>query len=189
MSYERYRDFYKFYNKKDFIEFIQDFKHCFDSEEDWENFFGFSLQFDIDTGEILESLQEFVNRGGHIVEEPDSYPAIAFCVVENSRDRFGKSAIRIFDYVTDEKFKYGDSDEYEKPTESGDINIKVDNNTIYKNYLNPCDTEIPGFKEAVYSFLEKGIKNKEEYSYMYTALHKLVDYEFYMFEVEYCLDN
>ena len=67
--------------------------------------------------------------------------------------------------------------------------IKVDNNTIYKNYLNPCDTEIPGFKEAVYSFLEKGIKNKEEYSYMYTALHKLVDYEFYMFEVEYCLEN
>ncbi len=176
--YKKYNDFYKFNNRLDFLAFVEDCQHCFGNVEEWEDFFGFGMKYDEDTGEPLETFKDFVDRNGHIVEEPDSYPAIAFCIIENERDRFGTNRIRVFTYVTDVDFE--EADEAETNPNSSIFN------ECYSNYVNRFDVEeLPKeFKESIYTFIHDCIKEHKDYSYIYTALHKQIDRYLYEYEID-----
>lgn len=88
-------------NKREMIEFIKSTKSHFGNQEDWEEWFGFELKWDENTGEILETIDEYVNRGGTFCSVPESwaYPIVISYINETDRDRFGKSTIRVWDWI------------------------------------------------------------------------------------------
>lgn len=176
--YKKYNDFYKFNNRLDFLAFVEDCQHLFGNVEEWEDFFGFGMKYDEETGEPLETFKDFIDRNGHIVEEPDSYPAIAFCIIENERDRFGTNRIRVFTYVTDMDF------EEEDEAETNPSNSLL--HGCYLNHVNEFDIEeLPKeFKDSIYKFIEDCIKERKDYSYIYTVLHKQIDRYMYEYEID-----
>lgn len=58
------------------IEFIEKTKNFFGSPEDYENYFGFERNWDENTGEILETVKEYYNRGGIFTNIPEKYPCV-----------------------------------------------------------------------------------------------------------------
>lgn len=70
-------------SKTDMIDFIinVDFFKC---PEDYESYFGFSRKWDGDTGNILETVEEYYVRGGEFENIPDNYPCVInFTVVDS----------------------------------------------------------------------------------------------------------
>lgn len=63
-------------SEQEMIDFIIKVSNFFDSPEGYEEYFGFERQYDEDTGKILETVQEYYNRGGKFANIPTSYPAI-----------------------------------------------------------------------------------------------------------------
>lgn len=178
MSYKRYDDFYKFNNRDDFVEFVEDCRTLFSSTEEWEGFFGFELKFDEDTGEDLETVKEYADRKS-FYEEPTSYPAIAFCAIDSTMSRFGVDKIRVFEWVNEKRFNEADED-----TSTEEYNHN------FPSISNPYDEEIgEDFREAIYTFVSNSIKNKKEYPYIYTILHKSIDRYLFEYEIETTLPN
>lgn len=60
----------------DMITFIEKTQNFFGSPEDYENYYGFCRNWDENTGEILETVREYYNRGGSFANVPDKYPAV-----------------------------------------------------------------------------------------------------------------
>lgn len=56
-----------------FIERVQNFFGCI---EDYESYFGFERNWDEDTGDILETVREYHNRGGKFTNIPTEYPCV-----------------------------------------------------------------------------------------------------------------
>ena len=56
-----------------FVERVQNFFGC---PEDYESYFGFERNWDEDTGEILETVREYYNRGGKFEKIPTEYPCV-----------------------------------------------------------------------------------------------------------------
>ena len=56
-----------------FIEKVQNFFGC---PEDYESYFGFERNWDENTGEILETVREYYNRGGTFARIPAQYPCV-----------------------------------------------------------------------------------------------------------------
>lgn len=103
--YKKINNFYRFCNRSDFIQFVNDTKEDFDCEESWEYNFGFQLNWDEDTGEILETLDEWLqDKNNRMKYEPESYPCTCYYLNETKPDRFGDAKCFIFDYVEDKEF-------------------------------------------------------------------------------------
>ena len=62
-------------NIDEYKQFILSVRDEFNCEEEWEQFFGFELKWDEETGEILETLEEYK---GNIKYKPNSFPSIVY---------------------------------------------------------------------------------------------------------------
>ena len=60
--------------KSEMINFIEMVQKYFDCPEYCEEYFGFSPNVDNNTGEILETIKEYYERGGEFHNIPDKYP-------------------------------------------------------------------------------------------------------------------
>ena len=110
--YKKNNNFYRFYNRNDFIQFANDIKEDFGCVEDWEYNFGFQLNWNKDTGEILETLDEWSqDKNNRMKYEPNSYPCTCYYLNETSSDKFGTTKCFIFDYVEDLEFSCNDEKE------------------------------------------------------------------------------
>ena len=84
-------------NKKQYIEFIKSVEDQFGCQEDLEYFFGFELKWDMETGEILESLEEYK---GEVKLMPEKFPAVLYYMFDKEIHRGIPSGIRIFDWIS-----------------------------------------------------------------------------------------
>lgn len=110
--YKKINNFYRFCNRSDFIQFVNDTKEDFDCVEDWEYNFGFQLNWNKDTGEILETLDEWSqDKNNQMKYEPNSYPCTCYYLNETGNDKFGTTKCFIFDYVEDLEFSCNDEKE------------------------------------------------------------------------------
>ena len=60
----------------DMISFIEKTENFFGSPEGYEEYYGFERNWNEDTGEILESVREYYNRGGVFTNIPTKYPCV-----------------------------------------------------------------------------------------------------------------
>lgn len=60
----------------DMVSFIEKTKNFFDSQEDYERYYGFERNWDEETGEMLETVREYYNRGGVFENIPTKYPCV-----------------------------------------------------------------------------------------------------------------
>ena len=76
-------------NIDEYKQFMLSVRDEFSCEEDWEEFFGFELKWNEETGEILETLEEYK---GCIKYKPNSFPSIVYSNFEEVQVyRDGKS--------------------------------------------------------------------------------------------------
>lgn len=60
----------------DMVAFIERTKNFFQSEENFESYYGFERQWNEETGEILETVPEYYERGGRFERIPDKFPCV-----------------------------------------------------------------------------------------------------------------
>ena len=60
----------------DMISFIEKTENFFGSPESYEEYYGFTRNWNEDTGEILETAREYYNRGGVFSNIPDKFPCV-----------------------------------------------------------------------------------------------------------------
>lgn len=65
------------HNEEEMIQFIEKTSNFF-TEENYESYYGFERLWDEETGDILETVREYYNRGGKFKNIPTKYPAVIF---------------------------------------------------------------------------------------------------------------
>jgi hypothetical protein len=65
-------------SEKEMIDFIVNVENFFGCPEDYEHYFGFERNWDEDTGDILEDVKEYYDRGGKFENIPDKYPCVIY---------------------------------------------------------------------------------------------------------------
>ena len=68
------------------INFVEKSENFFGSPEEYEEYYGFQRNWNEETGEILESVREYYNRGGRFTELPEQYPCVvyfSYCDIDN----------------------------------------------------------------------------------------------------------
>ena len=65
-------------SENEMIEFIEKTEHFFDCPEEYESYFGFERKWDKGTGEILETIREYCDRGGSFANIPNKYPCVIY---------------------------------------------------------------------------------------------------------------
>ena len=65
-------------SEKEMVNFIDKVCNFFGCPEDYEAYFGFERKWDEATGDILETVKEYYDRGGEFKDIPERYP----CVVD-----------------------------------------------------------------------------------------------------------
>ena len=63
-------------NIDEMVKFIEKTKNFFDCVEDYENYYGFERNWNEETGEILETVREYFDRGGTFKNIPTQYPCV-----------------------------------------------------------------------------------------------------------------
>lgn len=108
--YKQINNFYRCYNRDDFISFVAKAKNDFDSIEDSEYWFGYSLAFNEDTGENLETVEEWA-KTHKFKYEPESYPCTIFYLNELDFGRcVDEQRLTVFYRVEDKQWcDYDDS--------------------------------------------------------------------------------
>ena len=91
-------NFYKLNNRNDFVKFVKTKRDDFDCIEDWENFFGFQLQYDDETESYIETVEEFA-QNGYFDNEPTDFPCILYYVISKSFDSLGSIDIEVYDWI------------------------------------------------------------------------------------------
>lgn len=86
-------------SKQEMIEFIKSVKNNFGCNEDWEEFFGFHLAFDEETGEILETIEEYEGEIENIPDE-NEYPIVLAYFNAKEYDRWGSVKTEIYDWIS-----------------------------------------------------------------------------------------
>lgn len=87
-------------NLTEYKQLLQSLRDKFSCEEEWEEYFGFSLKWNEDTGEVLETLMEHQGQLENAPEE-DDYPVICTYLFDGSiiYDRLcGDIEIKLFDW-------------------------------------------------------------------------------------------
>lgn len=70
-------------DKKEMINFIEMVQQYFGNPEYCEKYFGFSPNIDDDTGEVLETIREYYDRGGEFLNIPDKYPCVIYFPIDD----------------------------------------------------------------------------------------------------------
>lgn len=65
-------------SEKEMVDFIERVQNFFSCQEDYEAYFGFERKWDEETGDILETVQEYYARGGKFKDIPDKYPCVIY---------------------------------------------------------------------------------------------------------------
>ena len=65
-------------SKKEMIEFIEKVQNLFGCVEDFEWYFGLERKWDEETGEVLETVREYYDRGGDFDNIPDKFPCVIY---------------------------------------------------------------------------------------------------------------
>lgn len=65
-------------SKNEMIQFVEKVKNLFECPEDYENYFGFERKWDEETGEILETIREYYDRGSCFRNIPDKFPCVIY---------------------------------------------------------------------------------------------------------------
>lgn len=65
-------------SEKEMVDFIDKVQNFFGCPEDYEAYFGFKRNWDGETGDILETVQEYYARGGKFNDIPDKYPCVVY---------------------------------------------------------------------------------------------------------------
>lgn len=65
-------------NKNEMVSFIEMVQKYFDCPEYCESYFGFKLKVDEYTGEVIETIGEYYERGGEFINIPDRYPCVIY---------------------------------------------------------------------------------------------------------------
>ena len=73
--YDRVDKFNYIRSKDEMIDFIKRTINFFGCVENWEYYYGFSLQYD-DDGECVQTLEEYVKNNGEFKNIPKQYPAV-----------------------------------------------------------------------------------------------------------------
>lgn len=71
---------------EEMINFVEKSENFFGSPEEYEEYYGFQRNWNEETGEILESVREYYNRGGRFTELPEQYPCVvyfSYCDTDN----------------------------------------------------------------------------------------------------------
>lgn len=76
MAYDKIEKMNIITSLDDMVAFIEKTENFFDSPEDFEQYYGLSRNWDEDTGEILETVQEYYKRGGTFTSIPTKYPCV-----------------------------------------------------------------------------------------------------------------
>lgn len=71
------------HNKNEMTGFIEMVQKYFDCHESLEEYFGFTTNVDDDTGEILETIREYYDRGGEFTNVPDKYPCVIYFPIDD----------------------------------------------------------------------------------------------------------
>lgn len=86
-------------NKDEMIQFIKSKHNDFGCNEDWEYFFGFELKWDRETGEILETIDEYQGEFTKIPKD-EEYPVVVAYNIERTYDRFGNVSLQLYDWIS-----------------------------------------------------------------------------------------
>lgn len=65
-------------SEEEIIQFIEKTENFFGCVEEYEAYYGFERKWDEDTGEVLETVREYYNRGGKFENIPDKYPCVIY---------------------------------------------------------------------------------------------------------------
>lgn len=65
-------------SENEMIEFVEKTEHFFRCTEDYEDYFGFERKWDEETGDILETIREYYDRGGIFVNIPNKFPCVIY---------------------------------------------------------------------------------------------------------------
>lgn len=65
-------------SKEEMIQFIEKTECFFDCPENYESYFGFERKWNENTGDILETVREYYNRGGEFNYIPDKFPCVIY---------------------------------------------------------------------------------------------------------------
>ena len=65
-------------SKEEMIEFIEKVENFFDCPENYDYYFGLDRKWDEETGEILETVREYYDRGGKFEKIPDKFPCVIY---------------------------------------------------------------------------------------------------------------
>ena len=68
----------KIESENEMVAFIENVQNFFGCPEDYEAYFGFERNWDEETGDILETVQEYYARGGKFKDIPDKYPCVVY---------------------------------------------------------------------------------------------------------------
>ena len=68
----------KIESENDMIDFIERAQNFFGCPEDYEAYFGFERNWNEETGDVLESVKEYYDRGGKFENIPDKYPCVIY---------------------------------------------------------------------------------------------------------------
>lgn len=82
-AYDPIECFNVIHNICDMVKFIEMVKNRFKCPEYCEKYFGFSPNVDDDTGEVLETIREYYDRGGEFANIPDKYPCVIYFPIDN----------------------------------------------------------------------------------------------------------
>lgn len=89
-------------NLNDYKKLIHELEKEFECTEEWQDFFGFELKWNEETGEVLETIMEYE---GDIKYIPKSFPCIVYSTFEKSFDRSGDFKVQLFDFIEIDKLK------------------------------------------------------------------------------------
>ena len=65
-------------SEEEMIQFIEKTENFFGCVEEYEAYYGFERKWDEETGEVLETVREYYNRGGKFENIPNKYPCVIY---------------------------------------------------------------------------------------------------------------
>lgn len=77
-AYTRIENLNYIADKDEMIKFISSVENFFGCPEDFEGFFGFERKWDENSGYILETVNQYYERGGKFDNIPDVYPCVIY---------------------------------------------------------------------------------------------------------------
>ena len=92
-------------SEEEMLQFIEKTENFFNCGEEYEAYYGFEIKWNEETGEILETVREYYNRGGKFENIPDKYPCVIyFSYTDLDNESYEKDGLK-WVYIGEEKEK------------------------------------------------------------------------------------